>query len=314
MFPYRKLLNLLEIHVMPSQADSTIITSTDSSLVPTIVSGNMSEAQLLHYKELFFDWLITAAGNILGAIVIFIVGRFIISIIMRMLRTFMTKRHIEASLSSFISSMVNVLLIVLLLVSVVNKLGIETTSFAALLASIGLAVGMAFSGNLQNFASGVIILLMRPYKVGDIINVSLNLPVSGVVESIQIFHTIIKTYDANLVFVPNNMMMNNALVNATKIQSRLIEMPVSIDYGQDFAVVEQLLLTIALEHPAVLRNPVPTVILKTLADSAVVAELRCYVANDDFVPTSNALRRTIYERFNAQGINFPFPQMTVHQA
>lgn len=311
MFPYRRLLHLLDTHVM--NTDTTFTTPADSALTQ-ITAGTFTEAHFLHYKERFLDWLVAAAIDIVAALLIFIIGRFVISVVIKALRAFMLKRRIEASLTTFIISMINVLLIILLVVSVVNRLGIETTSFAALLASIGLAVGMAFSGNLQNFASGVIVLLMRPYKVGDVINASLNTPVVGTVQEIQIFHTIIKTYDGNLIFVPNNMMMNNAIVNTTKIDSRLIELPIGIDYGQAIAPVEKLLLIIAQENEDVLQDPEPMVIVKQLADSAVIVELRCHVLNANFFTASNDLRRAIYERFTAAGINFPYPQITVHQA
>lgn len=310
MFPYRRLLHLLDTHVM--NTDTTFTTPADSALTQ-ITAGAFTEAHFLYYKERFLDWLVAAAIDIVAALLIFIIGRFVISVVIKALRAFMLKRRIEASLTTFIISMINVLLIILLVVSVVNRLGIETTSFAALLASIGLAVGMAFSGNLQNFASGVIVLLMRPYKVGDVINASLNTPVVGTVQEIQIFHTIIKTYDGNLIFVPNNMMMNNAIVNTTKIDSRLIELPIGIDYGQAIAPVEKLLLIIAQENEDVLQDPEPMVIVKQLADSAVIVELRCHVLNANFFTASNDLRRAIYERFTAAGINFPYPQITVHQ-
>lgn len=312
MFPYRKLLNLLDNHVMHNPIDTTA-TTADTTLAQLAV-GNLTNTQFLMYKERFFDWLITTAGNVLGAILIFIIGRFVIRFILRMLRGFMTKRNVEASLSSFIVSMVNVLLIVLLVVSVINKLGVETTSFAALMASIGLAVGMAFSGNLQNFASGVIILLMRPYKVGDLITTNFDSSITATVYEIQIFHTILRTFDGNTIYVPNNLMMNNAVTNSTKLEQRLIMLAVGVDYGVDFAKVERTLLSIASGYSAVLKDPAPYVILKDLADSSVIAELRCMVPADQYAATLHALRRTVYERFNAEGIDFPFPQITVHQA
>lgn len=311
MFPYRKLLNLLDHHVMQNPADTA---TTAETTLTHLVKTDWTDAHFLMYKERFLDWLVTAAGNVLGAILIYFIGRYAIKFVLRVLDTFMNKRKVDASLHSFISSMVNVLLIVLLMVTVVNKLGIEATSFAALLASIGLAVGMAFSGNLQNFASGVIILLMRPYKVDDIITTGFGTPVTAKVKEIQIFHTILTTFDGHTIYVPNNLMMNNAVTNSTQVGTRLVTLAVGVDYGVDFDRVEQVLLDIAKNYELVQREPSPEVILKDLADNSVIVELRCTVLADKYAEVLFALRKMVYARFNQEGIDFPYPQLTVHQA
>ena len=141
---------------------------------------------------------VNAGGRIIGAIIIFVVGRFLISLLRKMLARLLAKRHVDASIQSFVKSLVNILLTILLIIAVIGKLGVETTSFAALLASAGVAIGMALSGNLQNFAGGLIVLLFRPFKVGDWIE---SQGVSGTVREIQIFHTILTTADNKVIYI-----------------------------------------------------------------------------------------------------------------
>ena len=166
-----------------------------SSLFMAAFAAQTSEegfSKLQIFMQQLIDWGVGAGGRIIGAILIFVVGRFLISFIKKLLSKLLMKRHIDAGIQSFIKSLVNILLTILLIIAVIGKLGVETSSFAALLASAGVAVGMALSGNLQNFAGGLIVLLFRPFKVGDWIE---SQGVSGTVREIQIFHTILTTAD-----------------------------------------------------------------------------------------------------------------------
>lgn len=164
----------------------------------TVVEDSFSKLQV--FLQQLIDWGVNAGGHIIGAVLIFIVGRFLISFLNKMVARLLAKRHVDASIQSFVKSLVNILLTILLIIAVIGKLGVETTSFAALLASAGVAIGMALSGNLQNFAGGLIVLLLRPYKVGDLIE---SQGVTGTVREIQIFHTILLTGDNKVIYIPN---------------------------------------------------------------------------------------------------------------
>lgn len=167
-------------------------------------------SKLQIFMQQLIDWGVGAGGRIIGAILIFVVGRFLISFIKKLLSKLLMKRHIDAGIQSFIKSLVNILLTILLIIAVIGKLGVETTSFAALLASAGVAVGMALSGNLQNFAGGLIVLLFRPFKVGDWIE---SQGVSGTVREIQIFHTILTTADNKVIYIPNGALSSGTVTN-----------------------------------------------------------------------------------------------------
>ena len=178
--------------------------------------------QLTNALEKLIDSGIQLGERVLGALIIFIIGKFLVNWLNRLFaRTFWEKRKVDPSIQSFLKSMVNILLLIMLILAVIGKLGIELTGFAALLASAGVAIGMALSGNLQNFAGGLIILLFRPYKVGDFIEASTG--ASGTVKEIQIFHTILITADNKMIYVPNGAMSSGVITNYSKLDTRRIE-------------------------------------------------------------------------------------------
>ena len=200
---------------------------------------------------------------------------------------------------------------VLLIVAIVDKLGIETTSFAALLASAGVAVGMALSGNLQNFAGGLIILLFRPYKVGDWIEAQNE---SGTVREIQIFHTILTTADNKTVYIPNGSASSGVIVNYSHEETRRVDWTVGVEYGEHFDRVEDTVRRILAADKRILDNPAPTVGLSALDASSVNIVIRVWVKNSDYWGVYYDVQRAIYEEFNKAGIGFPFPQLTIHTA
>lgn len=261
--------------------------------------------------ERLIDSGVDIGGRILGALIIFFIGRFAISFINRLLRRILERRKIDAGIRSFVESLVNILLMVLLIVAIVDKLGIETTSFAALLASAGVAVGMALSGNLQNFAGGLIILLFRPYKVGDWIEAQ---SASGTVREIQIFHTILTTADNKTVYIPNGSASSGVIVNYSNEETRRVDWVVGVEYGEDYARVEATVRRIVAADKRILSNPVPFVALDALDASSVNIRIRVWVKNADYWGVYYDTQRAIYDEFNKAGIGFPFPQLTVHQA
>lgn len=257
------------------------------------------------------DWGLNAGGHLLGAILIFIIGRFLISFLNRMLARILAKRRVDAGIQSFTKSLVNILLTVLLIVAIVNKLGVETTSFAALLASAGVAVGMALSGNLQNFAGGLIVLLFRPYKVGDWIE---SQGESGTVREIQIFHTILTTADNKVVYIPNGALSSGTIVNYSREDTRRVEWVIGVEYGENFDKVEEVTRRLIADDKRILDTPAPYIALQTLDASSVNVVIRVWVKSPDYWDVYFDMNRTIYATFNKEGIGFPFPQLTIHQA
>ena len=254
---------------------------------------------------------IEAGKSILLALVIFLVGRFLIGLINKLAARMMERKHLDASIQSFLKSFINILLTILLLISVVSALGVNTTSFAALLASAGVAVGMALSGNLQNLAGGIIILLFKPYKVGDYVDAQ---GVSGTVKEIQIFHTILQTVDPKVIYVPNGALSSGSVVNYSLSEDRRIEWSIGVEYGTDAEKVKSTLLSIASADGRILQDPAPFIALSGLGESSVDFVLRAWVKNADYWDVYFDLNRQIYEVFGQKGISFPFPQMVVHQA
>ena len=254
---------------------------------------------------------IQAGGHILKAVIVFLVGRFLIRMLNRLVRRLMDKRNVDISIKTFVRSLVNILLTVLLIVSVVGALGVETTSFAALLASAGVAVGMALSGNLQNFAGGLVSLMFKPYKVGDWIDAQ---NVSGTVKEIQIFHTILTTADNKLIYVPNGALSSGVVTNYSNQTTRRVEWIVGVDYGEDYNKVEKVVREVLAADKRILDDPAPFIALHALDASSVNVVARVWVNSADYWGVYFDINKAIYATFNEQGINFPFPQLTVHQA
>ena len=257
------------------------------------------------------DWGINAGERIIGAIIVFVVGRFIISFLNKLINKLLSKRKIDPSIKTFVRSLSNILLTILLIVAVVSKLGVETTSFAALLASAGVAIGMALSGNLQNFAGGLIVLLLRPYKVGDLIE---SQGITGTVREIQIFHTILTTADSKVIYIPNGALSSGTVTNYSREATRRIEWIVGVEYGEDFEKVKKTIEDILAADGRILTDPAPTIALHALDASSVNVVTRVWVNAADYWDVYFNINKQIYAVFNREGIGFPFPQLTIHQA
>lgn len=253
---------------------------------------------------------INAGKQILMATLVFVVGRFIISLLNRLVVRMLERRNIDISVKTFLKSLINILLTTLLVISVVSALGINTTSFAALLASAGVAIGMALSGNLQNFAGGLLILLFKPYKVGDWIETSAG---SGTVREIQIFHTLLTTADNKIIYIPNGTLSGNSITNYSRGEKRRIEWIVGIDYGESFEKAEQVITDLLKTDERILPDPAPFIALHALDSSSVNIVIRVWVENKDYWDVYFNINKQIYNTFNREQINFPYPQLTVHQ-
>ena len=272
---------------------------------------NVQNVNLEQVIQQVITFCVDAGKSILLAAVIFIAGRFLISVINRLVAQMMERRKIDATIQSFLRSFINILLTILLLISVVSALGVNTTSFAALLASAGVAVGMALSGNLQNLAGGLIILLFKPYKVGDYVDAQ---GVSGTVKEIQIFHTVLVTPDNKTIYVPNGSLSSGSVTNYSLSQLRRVDWTVGVEYGTEIEKVRQTVLDLIKKDGRILTEPAPFIALSALADSSVNITIRVWVKNEDYWGVFFDMNQNIYEVFNREGISFPFPQVTVHQA
>ena len=272
---------------------------------------NVQNVNLEQVIQQVITFCVDAGKSILLAAVIFIAGRFLISVINRLVAQMMERRKIDATIQSFLRSFINILLTILLLISVVSALGVNTTSFAALLASAGVAVGMALSGNLQNLAGGLIILLFKPYKVGDYVDAQ---GVSGTVKEIQIFHTVLITPDNKIIYVPNGSLSSGSVTNYSLSQLRRVDWTVGVEYGTEIEKVRQTVLDLIKKDGRILTEPAPFIALSALADSSVNITIRVWVKNEDYWGVFFDMNQNIYEVFNREGISFPFPQVTVHQA
>ncbi len=247
--------------------------------------------------------------RLLGAIFVLIIGLWIIKILVKSSRRLMIKGDIDASLASFLKSMIDIVLKVLLIISVMGMMGIQMTSFIALLGAAGLAVGMALSGTLQNFAGGVMILIFKPFKVGDFINAQ---GYSGVVKEIRIFVTVLTTPDNKTIFIPNGPLSNGSLTNFSTQPRRRVDWSFGVSYGDDYDTAKKMLLDMIKEDKRILTDPEPFVGLGELADSSVNITVRAWVNAADYWDVFFDMNEKYYKNVDKFNLSMPFPQMDVH--
>ena len=265
------------------------------------------------YTELINTLLSQAvwvALKIFLALLIYMVGRFVTRWILRIMDRSFERRDVETSLRSFLRSVVKAVMTILVILASVQTLGINTTSFLAIFASAGLAVGMALSGTLQNFAGGVILLLLRPYRVGDYITAQGQ---SGTVKNIGLFSTQLSTGDNRIIYVPNSAISTDIVDNYSQATKRRVDWNISIRYGDDINVAREAILAMLAADKRTLKEPAePIVAVKELGDSAVILLVRCWTANTDYWGLFWDMNEKMYKELPKKGINFPFPQLDVH--
>jgi small conductance mechanosensitive channel len=246
---------------------------------------------------------------LLTAIVIFYVGRIAVRLVTKGLRRVMKAREVDKTLVSFISNLVNMILMVIVVIAAVGALGVQTTSFIAILGAAGLAVGLALQGSLSNFASGVLIIIFRPYKVGDFIE---GAGIAGAVVDVQILTTILKTGDNKQIIVPNSQIMSGIITNYSANDTRRVDMVVGVSYEDDLDKVRSTIEGLIAAEDRILDDPAPTVAVSELADSSVNFVVRPWVNTADYWGVMFDLTEAIKKRFDKDGISFPFPQQDVH--
>lgn len=285
-------------------------------LPDSVQKANLAETidKVVHmdYRAFFMGMLGDAVWIVLKivlALLIYAVGRWIIRRIVRVLDAVLERRQIDVSLRSFLRHTMRVVFSLLLILSVIQTLGVNVTSIIALFASATLAVGMALSGTAQNFAGGVMILLMKPYRVGDYISAQGQ---SGTVKEIKLFSTVILTADNQTIYIPNNTIATAIIDNYSTAELRRVEWTVGISYGDDVDVARRTILELLEADPRVERSPAPVVWVAALADSAVNLSVRAWVKNADYWNVFFEYNEKMYKTLPEKGIGFPFPQMDVH--
>ncbi|MFT4250416.1 MAG: mechanosensitive ion channel family protein [Candidatus Woesearchaeota archaeon] len=266
----------------------------------------------MEYEELLVSLtqsLISYAPQILAALVVLVLGWFVINTLIIFLRRRFTKAEFDASLSGFLLSFTNLLLKAVLIIIFVSMLGVQTTSLIALLGAAGLAVGLALQGSLSNFAGGVLILARKPFKVGEFISAT---GVMGTVELIDILYTTLKTPDGQAVIVPNGKLSNSEITNFSRKGTRRINLEVGISYSSNIDTAKKILKKIVESDKRVLPEPEPTYAVIELGDSSVVLRARCWVNNSDYWSTLFDFTEKTKKSFDKGGVSIPFPQRDVH--
>lgn len=269
----------------------------------------METATLEKLSDQLVNVLWKYGPNIVLAIVVLIVGWIFINVLLKMIRRIMVRRHTDPSLIPFILTLINIALKVLLVVTVISMVGVEVTSFVAMIGAAGLAIGLALQGTLQNFAGGVIILLIKPFKAGDFIE---TIGHTGIVTEIHIFNTYLKTVDNKTVIIPNGQLANSSMINYTNEPTRRVDWTFSISYGDSAKLAREVLTELIEVDKRIKTNPAPFIGLNQLADSSVNFVVRVWVDTPDYWDVYFEMNENVYNRFAERGLRIPFPQLDVH--
>jgi small conductance mechanosensitive channel len=264
---------------------------------------------LTEYSDQFTAWIMTYGLKVLGAILVFIVGLYVTNWIARVISRAMSRRHFDVSLQSFLSSMIGVGLKILLLVTVAGMLGIQTTSFVAIIGAMGLAVGLALQGSLANFAGGVLILVFKPFKVGELIE---SQGQTGVVQEIQIFNTILLTADLKTIILANGAVSNSTIINYSKHGTLRVDITLAVAPSNDIQKVKEVVENVMTEHHKVLKDPKPTVNIQKMGDGMVTLSIRPFALSTDYWDVYYELHESLKAAFEKNSISAPIPtQITI---
>ena len=270
---------------------------------------NLTTSNFQTYMQKAIDLVVAYGPKLLLAIIVLVVGLWIIRIIVRSINRAMEHSKVEASLRKFLSSLFSILFKVLLLISVASMIGIATTSFVAILGAAGLAVGLALQGGLANFAGGVLILIFKPFKVGDFIDAQ---GYMGAVHEITIFTTILKTPDNKTVIIPNGALSNGSMVNFSTEPTRRVDMSFGIGYGDSIEKAKQVLKQLVDSDERILKEPAPQIVVNELGDSSVNFTVRAWCDSGNYWGIYFDMQEKVKLTFDKEGISIPFPQRDVH--
>ena len=265
-------------------------------------------------RSMLEEWLnagINFGLRVILVLVLFWLGKVVITRLRKIFNGILRRRNIEGVAVSLLDSVFTAILYIALFLFLAGVLGVKSVSFAAVLASMGLAVGMALSGQLQNLAGGVIIIVTKPFKLGDFIS---SQGTDGTVKAVRLFHTEVLTPDNKAAFIPNGLLSSNNIINYSHENIRRVEWTIGIEYNEDFDRARNLLRSIIESDARILKTPDYTIALLSLGASSVNIVIRAWTANETYWDVFLDINERIYKEFNAAGIGFPFPQLTVHQA
>ena len=289
---------------------SEIIETTTEVLANPKELLNIEVSSIDAALESLVQTIVHFGVQLLVAILIFGVGMWLSNKITRSFKRMMEIRKFDPSLQSFLSSFINIVLKVFVFVIVLTTVGVQMTSIVAVLGAASLAVGMALQGTLQNFAGGIVILMFKPFRVGDTIETASGKV--GVVKKIMMFTTELHTFDNQVVFLPNGTLANGIITNLSHGKNRRTDLNVSISYGDDVAAARAAILTVLKKDRRILKDPAPTVMVSNLADSSVVLTVRFWTTYVDMFQTNADIMEQLYSTLPKKKIHFPFPQMDVH--
>ena len=247
--------------------------------------------------------------KIIAALVVFIVGRWIAKAVEKLTARVLTKRNVDPTIVSFVEHLVYIALITFVIIAALAQLGIQTTSFIAVIGAAGLAIGLALQGSLANFAAGFLMIIFRPFKAGDYIEGG---GTAGTVEKIEVFTTTLKTVDNKVVIVPNAKMMGDNIVNYSAKDTRRVDLNFGVSYGDDIDKVRKILADVVNKESRILKDPETMIIVKELADSSVNFQVRAWVKTSDYWGVYFDMIETVKKQFDAADISIPFPQRDVH--
>ena len=270
------------------------------------------ELKNMTFEDIFsmlIEWGVEIAAKIAIALAIYFIGRWLIGRFVKVVNKICDKRGVEVSLQRFFNNMIKVVFYICLVLTVVGVLGIDTTSLIAMFASASLAIGMALSGTMQNFAGGVMILLLRPYRIGDYIEAQGQ---AGTIKEISLFNTVITTVDNKIIYVPNSTISTGIINNYSQAATRRVDWNITISYGDDVEAARRVLMQMMTEDKRVKQDPAPVVYLTSLGSDAVNISARAWVDNADYWGVFFELNERIYNELPKHGLHFPFPQLSVH--
>jgi small conductance mechanosensitive channel len=259
--------------------------------------------------EIFIQYAIDYSVNLIGALLVFLIGKLIAKGIVKFVRNLMGKSELDPIIVSFLSNILYAILFTLVVIAAISTLGVETTSLAAVIAAAGLAIGLSLQNSLSNFASGILVIVFRPFKVGDYIEAG---GTAGVVEEVNVFTSHLKTPDNCAVVVPNAQITGGVIKNYSAKKQRRIDLVIGVGYEDDLKKTKSVLEEILSNHEKVLSKPEPLVALSELADSSVNFVVRPWVKTDDYWDVRFDLMMAIKERLDAENISIPYPQSDVH--
>ena len=262
------------------------------------------------YIDQGMEWVMEMVPNLITAVIILIAGWWVVKFINRLVRKFFQRKDYDQALETFLQSFINIALKLLLFVLVITQLGVKSSSLVALVGAAGLAVGLALQGSLSNFAGGVLILIFKPFKVGDFISAQ---GVDGTVKEITIFTTKLNTFGNQLAILPNGQLSNNNIINYNAEDTRRDKIDIGIGYSSNIKKAKDILLEICEQYQGILKDPAPVVYVGELADSSVNLTLRFWARNEEFWDAHFHVIEETKLRFDKAGIEIPFPQIDVHQ-